>query len=99
MAAEEAIEVANNKIRVARERRPAAAAELTLRSSEFDAAQATYDEFAPKKKAPADVPTVAAQRSGGVGAIDLLATFSTLVTAMAIVGARKIRADACPSTG
>ena len=60
---EELIEAATNRIRVARERRPAAAAELVTRTAEFDFAQSALDDLAPKRKAPAEVPKAAAQGS------------------------------------
>ena len=79
---EELVEAATNRIRVARERRPAAAAELVTRTAEFDFAQSALDDLAPKKKAPAEVPKEAGQGSGGITAIDLVANFKAIVTAM-----------------
>ena len=82
IAGEEAIEVANNNIRDAKERRPAAAAELALRSTELEAAQAALDDLLPKRKAPAEAPQQAAQCSGGSSALDPASNLKALVGSM-----------------
>ena len=53
-----------------------------MRSTELDAAQEALDELTPKRKTPAEVPKEAAQGSGGITAIDLVANFKAIVTAM-----------------